>query len=122
MRDQIAAKKSVADGSKPFKFMPKWSSSLESSDAHSELSQSMVPPELLSNLGVLQQQEDRDEAALGNYKEALANCDKLLKEGNAEDKRVLALRTTIRFNMACCHDKASRIGEASEIFKAIIKE
>jgi len=45
-----------------------------------------------------------------------------LKEGNAEDKRLLALRITLRFNLACSYDTASRIGEASEIFKQITRE
>lgn len=56
------------------------------------------------------------------YEEAIENCDKLLKEGNADDKRLLALRITLRFNLACSYDTASRIGEASEIFKQITRE
>lgn len=56
------------------------------------------------------------------YEEALDNCDRLLKEGNPGDKRLTALRINIRFNLACSYDKASRIGEASEIFKSIIAE
>ena len=51
------------------------------------------------------------------YEEALENCEKLLKQGNSEDKRLQALRISIRFNLACSYDKASRIGEASEMFK-----
>jgi len=56
------------------------------------------------------------------YEEALVNCDTLLKQSKSEDKRLQALQLTIKFNLACCHDKASRIGEASEMFKGIIKE
>ena len=87
----------------------------------------MVPPEILNNLGVLMQKEDKDTEARKFYEEALANCEKLLKQSGSEsegaaDKRVQALHLTIRFNLACCHDKASRIGEASEMFKGIIKE
>ena len=32
------------------------------------------------------------------------------------------MRFTIRFNLACCHDDANRIGEATELFKQLIKE
>ena len=67
-------------------------------------------------------QEKRDTDACKHFEEALSNCDKLLAQGNAKDKRVTALRLTIRFNLACCYDNASRIGEASEMFKAIIRE
>ncbi len=51
------------------------------------------------------------------YEEAIDNCEKLLKEGNSSDKRLLALKLSLRFNLACSYDKASRIGEASEMFK-----
>ena len=56
------------------------------------------------------------------YEEALKNCDRLLTESGVQDKRVRALQITIRFNMACCHEKACRIGEASEMLKSIIKD
>ena len=82
----------------------------------------MIPPELLNNLGVLMMQESRDVEALKNFEEALSNCEKLLSEGNAEDKRLKAMRISIRFNLACCHDKARRIGEASELLKQIVRE
>lgn len=82
----------------------------------------MIPPELLNNLGVLMLQEKRYEDAFKHFEEALANCDRLLAEGSPTDKRITAMRLTIRFNLACCHEKFSRIGEASEMFKAIIRE
>lgn len=84
--------------------------------------QSMIPPELLNNLGVLMLQEQRHDDAFKHFEEALANCDKLLAEGNPTDKRVTAMRLTIRFNLACCHEKFSQIGEASEMLKAILRE
>ena len=87
-----------------------------------ELSQTMIPPELLNNLGVLMLEDDREEEALNHLQEALTNCENLLSKGQSDDKRLLALRLHIKFNLACCHDKASRIGEASEMFKSIIKQ
>lgn len=53
----------------------------------------MVPPEILNNLGVLMQKEDKDAEARNFYEEALANCEKLLKQAGSEseeapDKRV----------------------------------
>ena len=81
----------------------------------------MIPPELLNNLGVLKLQENRDEDAMAHFEEGLKNCNTLLEKGNAEDKRLQALRLTMKFNLACCYDKASRIGEASEMFKEIIE-
>ena len=82
----------------------------------------MIPPELLNNLGVLMLEDDREADALNHLQEALTNCEDLLSKGNSEDKRLLALQLHIKFNLACCHDKASRIGEASEMFKSIIKQ
>jgi len=102
--------------------MAKWPSCFESPTDHQDICQTMIPPELLNNLGVLMLQESRDEDALKNFEEGLSNCDKLLELGNSEDKRLLALRLTVKFNLACCHNKASRIGEASEMYKAIIQE
>ena len=32
------------------------------------------------------------------------------------------MRFTIRFNLACCHDDANRIGEATELFKQLIRQ
>ena len=107
---------------KPSKFMAQWPSSFESAQDHLELSQKTIPPELLNNLGVLLQKDNRNAEALKLYEEAIENCDQLLKEGNADDKRLLALRITLRFNFACSYDTASRIGEASEIFKQITRE
>ena len=54
--------------------------------------------------------------------EALQNADRLLDEGEKGDLRLQAMRFTIRFNLACCHDDANRIGEATELFKQLIKE
>ena len=56
------------------------------------------------------------------YEEAHKNCVKLLAESGVEDKRLKALHVTVKFNLACCHEKASRIGEASEMFKGIIRD
>ena len=67
-------------------------------------------------------QEQRYDDAFKHFEEALANCDKLLAEGNSADKRITAMRLTIRFNLACCHEKFSQIGEASEMLKAILRE
>ena len=132
MREFLAEKKAAEEGVKsdqpshitaPFKFMQKWPSSFETSDAHQDLCQSMIPPELLNNLGVLMMQENRDAEAMKNFDEALTNCEKLLSESqDTEDRRLQAMRISVRFNTACCHDKASRVGEASEIYKSIIRE
>lgn len=46
----------------------------------------------------------------------------LKNDGSAEDSRLKALRISIRFNLACCYQKSSNIGEATEIFKSIISE
>jgi len=122
MREHLASAKAGSDRQKAFKFMARWPSSFESPQAHQELAQKMIPPEVLNNLAVLLTQEDRDAEALQLYEEARANCERLSAEGCSEDRRLKALSITIRFNLACCHDKASRIGEASEMFKAIINE
>lgn len=102
-------------------FMVQWPSSFESPNKHREVSQTVIPPEILNNLGVLMLQDvaSGDVEAQKVFEEALANCDKLLAidTESAADKRILALRITIKFNLACCHDKANRIGEASEQYK-----
>ena len=58
--------------------MVKWPSSFESASEYREISQSMIPPELLNNLGVLMLQEQRDTDACKHFEEALENCNKLL--------------------------------------------
>ena len=81
----------------------------------------MVPPELLNNTAVIMMQEDgRNEEAFKLLNEALKNCDQLLSEGNPDDKKLQALRVTLRFNLACCHEKSARIGEASDLLKSIV--
>ena len=63
--------------------MAKWPSCFESPADHQDICQTMIPPELLNNLGVLMLQESRDEDALKNFEEGLGNCDKLLELGNS---------------------------------------
>ena len=39
-----------------------------------------------------------------------------------KDKRLMALRLNIRFNLACCMEHAHKIGEATELFRSLIKD
>lgn len=64
---------------------------------------------------------NRDKEAHGLLEEALKNCNELIKLDGSDD-RIKALKITIRFNLACSLDKANRVGEASELFKQLIKE
>ena len=49
----------------------------------------MVPPELLNNMAVLMMQEEsKNEEAYKLFKEALVNCERLLSEGNKDDKKL----------------------------------
>jgi tetratricopeptide (TPR) repeat protein len=108
-----------------FKFMKQWPSSFEDPKQGLKLTQTFVPPEILSNYAVLLLQEDPvDMSEVIKYlEEALKNCDMMVgEEGTTDDTRLKALKMSIRFNLACCFEKNDKIGEASDIFKAIIAE
>ena len=82
----------------------------------------MIPPEILNNLAVLLIESNNNNEAKKNLEEALMNCEILQNKGDAEDKRLQALKITIQFNLACCLENENKIGEASELFKFLIKE
>ena len=82
MRDHIESG-SEASNTK-FKFMQLWPASFESAQSHRELSQKTIPPEILNNLAVLLQKEDKDGEAKKLYEEALSNCDKLIRHGKSQ--------------------------------------
>jgi tetratricopeptide (TPR) repeat protein len=115
MREEIGCDKSN-------RFIEEWPSSFSDPTSHLELSKSMIPPELLNNLAVLLMQANKNGEAKATLEEALKNCDTLLEKGDKNDTRVKALRITTRFNLACSLEKNLQIGDASELFKAIISE
>lgn len=82
----------------------------------------MVPPELLNNLAVLLIESNRSDEAKAFYDEALTNCENLLAKGENTDGRLRALHLMTRFNIGCWLESKAKIGEATEIFKKILKE
>jgi len=60
------------------RFVEDWASSFEDPAAHLELAREMIPPELLSNTGVLLMEVERHEEAEVFLEEALKNTEKLL--------------------------------------------
>jgi tetratricopeptide (TPR) repeat protein len=115
MRDEIQNER----GSK---HIGKWPSSFTDPLAHIELCQSMIPPELLNNLAVLLMEINKNSEAKKLLEEALQNCETLQLKGDPDDKRLRALKITTQFNFACSLESENKIGEASEIFKQLIKE
>jgi len=85
------------------------------------LAKKMVPPELLNNTGVLMMEADRFTEAEKHLKEARSNTEKLLKAQD-DDKRLVALRLNIKFNLACCYESQHKIDLATDIFKQIVHE
>lgn len=43
-------------------------------------------------------------------------------KSNPNDQKILAIRTTCRFNLGCYYEQHNRLGEASELYKQIIHE
>mgnify|MGYP006101763277 FL=1 len=124
--------KEEIESEKPSKFLNPWNSSCEDPTKHLNTARKMVPPELLNNTGVLMMETDRHQEAEINLQEALKNVEKMIDVSNVsttpadeepqKDKRLMALRLNIRFNLACCLENAHKIGEATERFRALIKD
>jgi tetratricopeptide (TPR) repeat protein len=70
IRDEIASPKKS-------KFQAQWPSSFTDASAHIELTQTMVPPELLNNYAVLLMDAKKHADAKKILEEALANCETL---------------------------------------------
>lgn len=131
--DGIKIMKEEIESEKPDRFLNQWNSSCEDPSKHLDTARKMVPPELLNNVGVLMMETDRHSEAELSLHEALKNVDKMLDvstvaastpadEEPTKDKRLMALRINIRFNQACCLEQAHKIGEATEKFKALIRD
>lgn len=124
--------KEEIESDKPNKFLTPWNSSCEDPSSHLEDARKMVPPELLNNTGVLMMETGRHEEAEVTLHEALKNVEKMIDvstvsttpadEEPQKDKRLMALRINIRFNLACCLENAHKIGEATERFRSLIKD
>ena len=61
------------------RFVEGWASSFEDPGSNLELARTMIPPELLSNTGVLLMEAERHEEAEAFLEEALKNTEKLLE-------------------------------------------
>ena len=107
----------------PFKFMAQWPSCFEDPTKHMEVTSKRVPPEILCNYGVLLlSEEGRQQEAMDSLQEALKESERLLSQVDKDDTRIKALVLTLKFNITRCHEKTSRIGEASDMYKKIIAE
>lgn len=62
-----------------FKFMEKWQSSTIEPDDLEQITQTMIPPELLNNLAVLQLETGNFPESNSLLQEAIQNCEVLLK-------------------------------------------
>lgn len=107
----------VKEGKNPSKFTKDWQSSLINPQQLKEESQMVIPPEILNNQAVLQIQAGLLDDASKSLEESLESIGKLNKEKRGDDKRIQALQITMNFNLAYCHEKLGKIGEASELYK-----
>lgn len=90
-----------------------------------DIERQLVPPELLINIGTLRLEVGKHKEAYEAFSQAIENCDKLLevkKEGFEDHNKLLAIRITARFNLAYWYEMEHKLGDASEIYKSIIRE
>ena len=81
----------------------------------------IVSPDLYNNIGVLRLEVGKIKEAQDAFQKAISNCQQLLTI-RKDDSRIKAIMITSRFNLAYWYEQHNQFGEATDLYKQIIKE